>query len=534
MVKPAHPTRVACLVTLVGLPLWAGETFTYHVGDVAGADVTTPVALDVIDPVATAALQADRAAQVPSVFRYFPDATNAMARDFLAAFARARTGFTAAVAGEFNSPQVDGATVLSENFGYLVTAYNVRHKDFPVTTELAAEWARGNDGGEIRDRILGLLEAQTGQPLRPDSLPDGFEIGETLRLVPVTKANQKLTLADVSAGKLAKTTSLTTVARAQSLFRREFSAVDQPFARAMAEFIKPSCLPDAPLTQLARAEAVRQIVVAEHFDAGQTVVHWGDTIDEKTKVALDALNGKLTPGLLNAPVSGARGGVPPEEPAAQLARDPASPSSIVPQDAQAGGAQLRNPSQVTPEPAWKVYARDAWPLAVVAVMILSVPILLWRYMTRRGKKNARPTAAVPVTTPAPGTTPAVAVAPAVVASAVMTPTIATLHAELAPQVAQAVREAVMQELALQRRELMLAQQVATDEIVALVHRLDQLQLPMQERLRAYEGQIQRLERELAARNEENRELLKLKIDMMRRQLERERAHTWKEWTDFNN
>jgi hypothetical protein len=105
---------------------------------------------------------------------------------------------------------------------------------------------------------------------------------------------------------------------------------------------------------------------------------------------------------------------------------------------------------------------------------------------------------------------------------------------LAPQVAQAVREAVMQELAMQRRELMLAQQAATDEIVALVQRLDQLQLPMQERLRAYEGQIQRLEKELAARAEENRELLKLKIDMMRRQLERERAHTWKEWTDFNN
>ena len=47
---------------------------------------------------------------------------------------------------------------------------------------------------------------------------------------------------------------------------------------------------------------------------------------------------------------------------------------------------------------------------------------------------------------------------------------------------------------------------------------------MQERLRAYEARIQELEKELTALNEENRELLKLKIDMIRRQLEVERIH----------
>ena len=97
--------------------------------------------------------------------------------------------------------------------------------------------------------------------------------------------------------------------------------------------------------------------------------------------------------------------------------------------------------------------------------------------------------------------------------------------DLAPQVALAVREAVQRELALQRRELLVAQQAATDEIAALVQRLDELQMPMQERLHTYETRIQSLEKELSVRNEENRELLKLKIEMISRQLQTERAAT---------
>ena len=88
---------------------------------------------------------------------------------------------------------------------------------------------------------------------------------------------------------------------------------------------------------------------------------------------------------------------------------------------------------------------------------------------------------------------------------------------------QAVKETFVQELALQRRELILAQQQAAAEIVELIRRLDKLQVPMQERLKAYELEIQRLEKELAERTEENRELLKMRIEMTRQQLKIERT-----------
>jgi hypothetical protein len=98
------------------------------------------------------------------------------------------------------------------------------------------------------------------------------------------------------------------------------------------------------------------------------------------------------------------------------------------------------------------------------------------------------------------------------------------RAGLEPHLIQALKETVVQELAAQRRELLKAQEEAALEIATIIHRLDAVQAPMQERLRAYEARIQELEKELSALNEENRELLKLKIDMIRRQLEVERVH----------
>ena len=101
---------------------------------------------------------------------------------------------------------------------------------------------------------------------------------------------------------------------------------------------------------------------------------------------------------------------------------------------------------------------------------------------------------------------------------------AAARASLAPHLAQMLKETVVQELAMQRRELLKAQEEAALEIAAMIRRFDSVQAPLQERLRSYEARIQELEKELSALNEENRELLKLKIEMIRHQLEVERVH----------
>jgi hypothetical protein len=97
------------------------------------------------------------------------------------------------------------------------------------------------------------------------------------------------------------------------------------------------------------------------------------------------------------------------------------------------------------------------------------------------------------------------------------------QASLAPHLVDALKDAVVQELAAQRRELLAGQQAAAAELTGLAQRLEAVQTPLLERLRAYEQRVSELERDLADQSKENRELLKLKIDLLREKIETERT-----------
>ena len=99
----------------------------------------------------------------------------------------------------------------------------------------------------------------------------------------------------------------------------------------------------------------------------------------------------------------------------------------------------------------------------------------------------------------------------------------SVQASLAPHLVDALKDAVVQELAAQRRELLAGQQAAAAELTELARRLEAVQTPMLERLRAYEQRIGELEKDLADQSKENRELLKLKIDLLREKIETERT-----------
>jgi hypothetical protein len=107
------------------------------------------------------------------------------------------------------------------------------------------------------------------------------------------------------------------------------------------------------------------------------------------------------------------------------------------------------------------------------------------------------------------------------------PTVAAVlqaaQSSLESHLVEALKDAVVQELASQRRELLAGQQQAAAELTELARRLEAVQTPMLERLRAYEARIGELERDLADQSKENRELLKLKIDLLREKIETERT-----------
>ena len=82
-----------------------------------------------------------------------------------------------------------------------------------------------------------------------------------------------------------------------------------------------------------------------------------------------------------------------------------------------------------------------------------------------------------------------------------------------------------QRLLSERTQMLDVQKTAATELAELEHRLDELHAPLQERLRAYEKRVAELEKSLAAKGQENRQLLEAKIQLTRKQLETERART---------
>jgi predicted RNase H-like nuclease (RuvC/YqgF family) len=85
-----------------------------------------------------------------------------------------------------------------------------------------------------------------------------------------------------------------------------------------------------------------------------------------------------------------------------------------------------------------------------------------------------------------------------------------------------MRERIFQNLFRQRERLLTAQEKAEQEMRELEQRLGQLHAPLQDRIRAYERRIEELERELADKGEENRQLIGARIDVARQQLRMER------------
>ena len=230
-----------------------------------------------------------------------------------------------------------------------------------------------------------------------------------------------------------------------------------------------------------------------HFDAGQVIVRRGETINAKTKAALYELNEKLMPGVLSQQIAAERAQEQREEDQAQKAQEQAELARQQQQEAQqerdlaktdaqserVQAAVMREQALNAQRLERQTRIRNLWLAGICGLVSTMALLILWLSLRLRRK------AAVPIS------------APATVVRAEQNQTI--VPAEFAPQLAQAVKEALVQELAAQRQEMLSVQHAATSEIGELVRRLDQLQIPLQERLHTYETQIQQLEKDLAAR-----------------------------------
>ncbi len=170
-----------------------------------------------------------------------------------------------------------------------------------------------------------------------------------------------------------------------------------------------------------------------------------------------------------------------------------------------------------------------WIVGMFGVMIglLGASVLwLWRRGVGSSGGGALPSALARLTAPADATTDSLAAEEwkqrALVAEAMAGQHGQILREKLMPELLDFAKQSLVQGLYAQRSALIETQQMAQKTLEELEGRLAALQLPLAERIRAYEQRIAELQKEVATQGENVRELTCATLELVRKKLESER------------
>lgn len=446
---------------------------TYKLGDVATEDVATPVALTVINPANTEALQRKEAQKIPPVVRFRSQTAEEAEAALRAAFTNVRTNFMDVLYRTMKDKPDKARAIDGPAFKRAVETTRRSSDRFPLLNQLAPVWARDESDAAIQAELAAKLRAVMSRPIIPEK-PTITGLG-SLRLVPVSQLEQSLTPDDVAQfGQTVKTNPLV-LAVARSQLVKSFNTNEISVARFLARFLTNNALLDEDLTQLLRARHIEGMAVLDQYQPADLVVTQGQVIDQQALATLAALREKSLIGTLQT----------------QLVQE----KSVITETRQ----------------------NNRWLAGgLLAFAILGV-LAFWRVRARPPQIGLPAAVGTRAGTPAQLAWEERALrAEAQAEQARLTLRSGFMHW---------MRERIVQGLFHQRKALLSTQQRAEAEMQVLEQRLEQLHAPLQERISAYEKRITELERDLAVKGEENRELIKAKIVLAKHQLavERERG-----------
>jgi hypothetical protein len=471
-------TALAVLVTALVLQLQPARAAVpdYKLGDVAEADVVTPVALVVVNPEATEALKQRVAGEVRFVVRHAPQLvgeTEAALRESIAA---ARRSFMT---------NVQQADLEGPSFARVIREIaKSSPKDFPFE-KFAPLWVRGQNDEPVVETLLQPVREVMVQPIVNNKTDTPLPTNQPVRLVPVANLANTPTARELEQpGQLVQAGKVLSLWRARRLVETYFPAGQEQSGRFAASFIQINAVPDPAATDLLREKRMDGLAVNDTYNPAEVIVRQGQLIDRKALGALAAMREKSMIGTLQTKL----------------------------EQEQVVAVQIKSQTKLI-----------AASLGAVCVALI---LILWRL-------RSRPSTALVALPgqPALGSADRNALpsgegdeswrSRAIVAEG---------KAERAQQAIRSgvmgwMREKIVRTLFHQRAELLDAQQKAEAEMVELEQRLEQLHAPLQERITAYEQRIEELEKDLAAKGEENRELIGARINVARQHLTMERERS---------
>jgi membrane-associated HD superfamily phosphohydrolase len=490
MVKASH--RLSLLLALL-LPigiLSAKELGDYQLGDKAEDDIVATAKLNFVDVEGTQAERDKEAQRVPIILRYYPNAADDLEAEFRQAFGSTREQFLQSINKSFGHRALSTEEIGSFKFQSLAMLFQKQNESFPMSTNCAALWAAGDEDKAYEDSLAATLKQAMSPVIHPEPIPDKFRFGATVRLIPLAGTND--TISELEASKTSHNFSRTNF-MSLAIVRRNFIALfpreERDVAKFLSNLLEPNTAVDEAITQKLRDRRTADVWVVCNFEPGQIVAHRGDVIDRKIKTALDQLKDKSVVGKLQ------------ELQAKQ----------------QTAVGQLQQMVAENKTKGAQAQQRVLWVVCALAAVVLILAGATWQLARRK-----QPSTLLPV--PANGG-PGDWQERALVAEQRSETLQNAARAGLIAHLQQWFSRMLTQRLISQRRTLLETNDNAAAEMAALEARLQKVQAPLQVRLAAYEHRIAELEKELAVRGEENRELLKAKIETMRKQLEAERGKT---------
>ena len=469
----------------------------YRLGDRAEVEVVTPIPLVVFDAARTESLRSAEAQKATPIFRWRRGAGEQAEDGLVQTFQGTRARFVENLDRLFGHPlPLLTAELGQPQFGEFVATFREQSPGFPLSSNLAELWALGDTGDLVLDRLRTTLRQFTSTYVRADALPPGEKLTPGLvRLVPVEPINVPLSLADADrlGRNLARSNLVTATKFRQSIVKSlgERRTADAQFVSAL---LQPNCFFDEVLTQQARKRRTESINAADRYAAGTVLVKSGEVVTARIQLALDELRARTEPDRAQAALAVERSRADTEAARALLATQTARQTN-----------------------------RRLWVGSGISGVVCLLLLVLW---LRRRSAASRGNLALAI----PGhNDEAHWRERAMEAEARAEKATALLRRNLLPHLARWMMKEVMQRLLSQRSESQNTQLMAEREVAELAERLASVHAPLEDRLKAYERRIAELEAELAAKGEQNLELIKAKIETTRKKLEGERSDEPLNW-----
>ncbi len=474
------------------LLLTAKDLVDYRAGDIVTEDIVTPILLRVVDPVATEALKGREAERIPVIVRFCPSVAAQIESEIQVRFSTARSNFMVLQRQSFDQPRLTAGQINSRKFQNLMGAFKRQYKGFPLNEPLAAEWARGNDGRDVQEAFVARLRPILEKPVR--AFRNDIRLGRFVTIIPVASVDEPVVAEDAKArGWRMARTNLITLAQARALMLKQFGTNEMAAAKFAERHLRVNSFVEAELTLAARARQTDPLLVADTYQAGQVLARAGQVMDGKVLAAVAQLLEKTAAGRLAQQVV-------QEKERVALAK------------VQSADVQQRN-------------QRLLIGLVVTASLLLG--FLFWAAWRRTNRNPLAMTVAggLPpgLITNSPGVGPRADDVSWQQRALAAEQKAERAHGAIRAGAMAQLKEKLVGSLVSQQGEMVEAQTAAAVEMAEMERRLNELHAPLQERLRTYEARIADLENALVAKGEENRELIKAKIDLLRKQLEAARA-----------